>query len=137
MSSHLYSDAIKQLARAQREQTPLKQIDVKTTLDNPLCGDRITTHIKLKEGRISHIYQHVQGCLLCNASANILTRLAIGRNQTQFEQGSRHLAEFLNSSSKYLPKPWQEFSMFEPARYHKNRHTCIELPLQAILQSLE
>jgi NifU-like protein involved in Fe-S cluster formation len=49
MSNALYSDAIKQLARAQQAQTPLTQIDAETTLDNPLCGDRITVHLTLKQ----------------------------------------------------------------------------------------
>jgi len=140
MSDQLYSDAIKKLAKLQRRdtpQSPLTQVDAKATLDNPLCGDRVTVQLTLAQGHISQVDQQVRGCLLCNAAAHLLGDLAIGCNLIELERGQKHLEEYLDQTSANLPPAWQQFAIFEPAKDHKNRHSCITLPMAVMVYSLQ
>ncbi|HUC38648.1 MAG TPA: SUF system NifU family Fe-S cluster assembly protein [Candidatus Acidoferrum sp.] len=41
--------------------------------DNPLCGDTLTIHIKVKSGKISDISFEGSGCAVSQAAASMLT----------------------------------------------------------------
>ena len=40
---------------------------------NPLCGDKITVHLKIDDGRIDDVGFEGVGCAICMASASIMT----------------------------------------------------------------
>lgn len=44
------------------------------TVDNPLCGDRVTIDVKLAGGKLAAIGHQVRGCLLCEAAAATIAR---------------------------------------------------------------
>jgi nitrogen fixation NifU-like protein len=41
--------------------------------DNPLCGDVLTMHIRVKDGKISDISFEGEGCAISQATASLLT----------------------------------------------------------------
>ena len=47
--------------------------------DNPLCGDQITMHIKVRDGRISGISFEGDGCAISQSSASMLTDYVKGK----------------------------------------------------------
>ncbi len=46
--------------------------------DNPLCGDEMTMHIKIKDGKIADISFEGSGCAISQATASMLTDFVKG-----------------------------------------------------------
>ena len=45
---------------------------------NPLCGDEMEVHIKVKDGKIADLKWHGQGCAISQAAASIASEELIG-----------------------------------------------------------
>lgn len=50
---------------------------------NPLCGDRITLYVKLKDGVIDDVSFQGNGCAISTASASIMTELVRGLTESE------------------------------------------------------
>ncbi|MGY6214107.1 Fe-S cluster assembly sulfur transfer protein SufU [Methylolobus aquaticus] len=50
---------------------------------NPLCGDRITLYLKLRDGVIEDVSFQGQGCAISTASASIMTEVVRGLTEQQ------------------------------------------------------
>ena len=61
----LYQAGIVDAARAAADYPRLDAPDGTATIDNPLCGDRVTMDVTLDGTVIEAIGQRVRGCLLC------------------------------------------------------------------------
>jgi nitrogen fixation NifU-like protein len=53
---------------------------------NPLCGDRITVYLKLKDGLIEDVSFEGTGCAISTASASLMTEVLKGRSMSDAEQ---------------------------------------------------
>ena len=130
-SDELYNAALKRLAA-----TPIQRLteaDSTATLDNPLCGDRVTIDLRLKDGRIAEIGGAVRGCLLCQAATTALAQMAIGRTGAEAERLATDTAAILSGTEP--PPPLLE--PFLPVRPFRSRHTCVQLPFQALTKALK
>ncbi len=78
---------------------------------NPLCGDHITLHVRVEDGRIADVSFEGEGCAISRASASMMTEAVKGRTvseaDTIFQQfhdlvtGTRELtAEELDGMGK-------------------------------------
>ena len=54
---------------------------------NPLCGDRITLYVRLKDGVIDDVSFQGQGCAISTASASLMTEVVRGLT----EEDAHHL----------------------------------------------
>lgn len=137
MSTDIYQQSIKQLATDQTAGGTLANPDAKLTLDNPLCGDRVTVEIIVTDDKIEQLAHQVRGCLLCQASASVIGSAAPGCSLHQIERISGQLNDLLNSDKPIKwHSNWQALANFEPVRYHKSRHGCVLLPFKALTQSM-
>ncbi|TVQ36214.1 MAG: iron-sulfur cluster assembly scaffold protein [Geminicoccaceae bacterium] len=134
MSADLYDDAIKALAQASRGQGRLEAPDVTVTVDNPLCGDRITLDLALDGDHVSATGHQVRGCLLCEAGAALLDRLAPGKNAAELAPLPGRIQSYLKDPAAAPPIPGLE--PFAPARAFRSRHRCITLPFEALRKAL-
>jgi len=136
--AQLYDAAIKEAARAAVGAGRLSEPDREVTVDNPLCGDRVTMGITFREGRIQSLGHRVRGCLLCEAAASMLGTLAPGCDSEQIRSAAEFVAAMLGAESNAeLAGEWPELAMFEPVRVFKSRHRCVTLPFEALLSALE
>src|SRR5258708_12937941 len=78
MTNQLYHEALMEAARQATGHGRLAKADAAATVDNPLCGDRVTIELRLADGRIAEIAHEVRGCVLCKASAAVLAPEAVG-----------------------------------------------------------
>lgn len=136
MKADLYQDAIvahaKRAARAGRLDAP----DASITLDNPLCGDRVTIDVKLSGDRIADMAHRVRGCLLCEASASIVGANAIGQTAATAIAAQRDLRARLDGGSAEGTL-WPGMEAFAPVAGYKSRHACVLLPLEALLKAVD
>jgi len=134
MNEALYQQAIMDLAKDEAHAGQLDGPDATATLDNPLCGDRVTIDVKLSEGKtVSEIAHSVKGCLLCKASATLMSRQAQGANRQDVENLKMSLEKLLSGHVE----PGGEISVFTLVRAHKSRHDCLRLPIDTLLEALK
>lgn len=127
----IYHEALVRLSREAVGAGHLGSPDGSATVDNPLCGDRVTVEVALEGGRIAALAHEVRGCLLCQAAASILGRLGPGATAAEIEAARAGLVAMLDGG----PAPagrFAELSVFEPVRAVKSRRRCAVLPFEAL-----
>jgi NifU-like protein involved in Fe-S cluster formation len=103
---------------------------------NPTCGDKVTVDIALEDGRIAGVAHHTQACVLTQASAAIVGAEITGLNHAEVLALRDAVAQMLNGGSQ-PPAPFDVFRHFDGAADVKSRHTCVLLPLDAVLAAFE
>src|SRR6516164_8127994 len=83
MSQALYHSTLVEHAQAGRSRGRLAAPQLSATVDNPLCGDRVTIDLALADGRIAAVGHQVRGCLLCEAAAEIIADHAPGKTAAE------------------------------------------------------
>jgi nitrogen fixation NifU-like protein len=132
MSDELYQDAIMAHARAPHHAGKLADAELRATVDNPLCGDRVTVELKLRDGKVEAIGHTVRGCALCQAAASMLADGAIGVDRGEVAAARDTIRAMLRDDAPPPAGRWSAFAAFLPARPARSRHECVLLPFQAI-----
>jgi len=130
----LYGDALKGLAETSREQGRLERPDASATVDNPLCGDRVTVDVALDGERITAIGHEVKGCLLCEAAAAVVAATAPGHAKAEIADWPQAVRAYLKS--KGAEAPLDGLAPFAPARSFRSRHRCVSLAFEALAKAL-
>ncbi len=134
MLEALYQEEIIQLSRRARERGRLADPDVSARADNPLCGDRVTMDLSIKDGRITEIGHRVRGCALCEAAAEIIAENAIGLDAGALGDAEAATRAYMTAAA--ANPPWTKLSVFAPVREVKSRHECVYLPFTATIKAL-
>jgi nitrogen fixation NifU-like protein len=74
----LYRDYILDHYKHPRNFGELEPHDLEALEHNPLCGDELGVHIKVKDGRIADLRFHGHGCAISQASASIASEELVG-----------------------------------------------------------
>lgn len=137
MRDELYHQAILELARKGRGAARLESPQASVTVDNPLCGDRITLDLDLRDGQVGAIGHKVRGCLLCEAAAAAIAERAPGRTPGELREVAKELGEAVAKAPEAAGRRWPELAAFAPVHPHKSRHECVMLPFQALTEALD
>lgn len=135
MSQQMYNDAILTEAKAAHGNGRLAAPDLSVTCDNPLCGDRVTLDLGLRDGSVAELAQRTRGCLLTQAAASVLGRHARGATAAAVAEVTGQLQRVL--AGEPLAPDWPELAMFAPVSAIKSRHECVLLPFRALAQALD
>jgi NifU-like protein involved in Fe-S cluster formation len=133
-SDPLYKKALLRLAADAAGAGRLAKADATATAANPACGDRVTMEVALDDGKITALAHDTNGCILTQASAAILGREAPGLDQAALEALEAGVRAMLKDGA--IP-PLPAYEAFDGVAVHPGRHTCVLLPLTALLQALE
>ena len=136
MSDDLYRREILRLARDDAHRGRLEAADATATVDNPMCGDRVTIDLALDDGRIEGIRHHTRGCVLCNAAAALVAAHAGGHAAAELPAVTASLGALLAGDGHTFDEPWQALAIFAPVARHRSRHACVLLPFQAVVEAL-
>ncbi len=119
----------------------LEAPDASATVDNPLCGDRVTIDIRRSGSRggdrVTEIGQVVRGCVLCEAAAAIVVEAGTGAAEADLRAVSDRVRRMLEDDEPPPEGEWRKAGMFVPVRSHPSRHDCVLLPFQALLEALD
>jgi NifU-like protein involved in Fe-S cluster formation len=137
MNDELYQQAILELARRARDAGRLDAPQASVTIDNPLCGDRITLDLNLADGRVQEVGHKVRGCLLCQAAAAVIGERAAGETGAALRDVAARLARAIREDPAAAEGLWPELGAFAPVHAHKSRHDCVLLPFEALIQALD
>ncbi len=83
--SDLYQEVILDHNRRPRNFGVLEDADHQSEGFNPLCGDRVSVYVKLKESVVDQISFRGSGCAISMASASIMTESLKGRKLEEVE----------------------------------------------------
>ncbi len=137
MIDALYQKDVMRLAASAKGAGKLPQPTATVTVDNPLCGDRVTFDIVMDANkRIQEIAHTVKGCVLCQASASVIGAEAKGETADSLHAVREGLRGMLKSGAAApADGKWASLVAFAPVSGHKSRHECVLLPFEAVIQA--
>lgn len=133
----LYQEAILDRAKSATGAGTLADANARATVDNPLCGDRVTMEVRTANGRVDAIAHKVRGCVLCEAAAAVVATHAAGASRDEIAATRKTLDAMLTDNEPAPDGAWAELSIFAPVAGHRNRHECVRLPFEALRQALD
>jgi nitrogen fixation NifU-like protein len=137
MSDELYHQTILELAKQARQASRLEAPQASVTVDNPLCGDRVTLELSLADGRVREVGHRVRGCLLCQAATAVIAARSPGESPAALRALARELGEAITKAPERAGARWPELAAFAPVHAHKSRHECVLLPFEALTRALD
>ena len=81
----LYRDYILDHYKHPRNFGELEPRDLEALEHNPLCGDELGVHIRIKDGRIDELRFHGHGCAISQAAASIASEELTGMRLEEAE----------------------------------------------------
>jgi nitrogen fixation protein NifU and related proteins len=81
----LYKEVILDHYKNPRNKRPLGGDARSCSRNNPLCGDEITVHARIEDGRVAEVSFEGSGCSISQASASMLTESVAGRSVEEAE----------------------------------------------------
>ena len=132
----LYHEAIVAAARDATGAGRLPEPTGTATLDNPLCGDRVSIDVTLERGEVRSLAHRVKGCLLCEAVASVIGARAVGARVEDLHALRTNVDRLLADEPLEGGPWWSELDMFAPVRGYRSRHECVRLPFEALAKSL-
>ena len=79
MLDDLYKEVILDHYKSPRNKRDLPGAELTCRKNNPLCGDEITIHAHLDDGRVADVAFEGQGCSISQASASMMTEAVKGK----------------------------------------------------------
>lgn len=125
MSQALYHQRLLDLARQAKDPIRLAEPKESLTMDNPLCGDRVTIDIHWKNGDLGAMGYEVKGCILCQAAMTVLKLAALNHGEGRLGEYKKEAEAFLKEEH---PALWLE--AFSPVRQARSRQKCVLLPFE-------
>ena len=136
MNDPLYAKDVLRLAAAATGAGRLDPCDAHAQRHNPSCGDRIFVTLKLDEkGLVAALAHETQACVLTQASAALLGARLAGCGPEDVARLRDEVAKMLQGGA--VPAaPFAGYSALLGATSHRNRHTCVLLPIDAVLDAM-
>jgi nitrogen fixation NifU-like protein len=137
MKDELYHQAILELAKRARGDRRLGAPTASVTVDNPLCGDRVTLDLAVADGKVAQIGHKVRGCLLCQAATTVIAEHAPGETIASLREVAAEAQRAVRLDPALACERWPEMIAFAPVHQHRSRHDCVLLPFDALTRALD
>jgi nitrogen fixation NifU-like protein len=137
----LYQELILDHGRRPRNHGPLAGATNDAAGHNPLCGDRITVHLRIEGGVVAAASFEGQGCAISQASASLLTEAVRGRTVEQAESLFRKVTALVTGRDEDLAREGGvelgKLAVFEGVREYPMRVKCATLAWHTLHNALE
>lgn len=130
----LYQKQILDYAQKSRASKAVDQPTHTATLDNSICGDRVTVSLDVSEHNVNQIGVAVRGCALCEAGAGLAIACFTGQTDQTISQLTDDFSNWLAGQNEEAPT--QEMQHFTPVQTIRNRHKCVLLACHAVVTAL-
>jgi NifU-like protein involved in Fe-S cluster formation len=136
MSDPLYAKDLLRLAANAVGAGRLAPCDAEGSEHNPTCGDRVSVTLRLDQaGRITDMAHETKACVLAQASASILGSHLAGVDAASVRNLREQVSAMLREGTM-PPAPFADYSALTGAATYRNRHSCVLLPIDAVLNAL-
>jgi len=137
----LYQELILDHGRRPRNFGPLAGATHDAIGHNPLCGDKITVHVKLDDDVVSGISFEGQGCAISQASASLLTEAVKGRKLDDVMSLFRKVTALVTGRDADVDLEGGvelgKLAVFEGVRQYPMRVKCATLAWHTLHNALE
>jgi nitrogen fixation NifU-like protein len=134
MDDPLYAKDLLRLAARSTGAGVLNPCDISGVASNPICGDRVRVTINIDHGRIVRLAHETQACVLAQASASILGASLDNADVKTIENLHESVSAMLRGDGVPEP-PFDDYRTLLGAAAHRNRHKCVLLPIEAVLNA--
>jgi nitrogen fixation NifU-like protein len=137
----LYQELILDHGRKPRNFGPLEGSTHDAIGHNPLCGDRITGHVRVDGDVVGGISFEGQGCAISQASASLLTEAVKGRKIDDVESLFRKVTALVTGRDDDADREDNvelgKLAVFEGVRQYPMRVKCATLAWHTLHNALE
>lgn len=137
----LYQELILDHGRKPRNFGPLEGSTHDAIGHNPLCGDRITVHVRMDGDVVGGISFEGQGCAISQASASLLTEAVKGRKIDDVESLFRKVTALVTGRDDDADREDSvelgKLAVFEGVRQYPMRVKCATLAWHTLHNALE
>jgi NifU-like protein involved in Fe-S cluster formation len=138
MSDPLYRKEILRLAADAHGAGRLSEPHRTGTAHNPTCGDRVTFEVVTDAGgSIQALAHETKACVLSQASASILGRDAKSLSRADVAELRAVVTAMLKEGAAVPGQPFADYGAFDGVTGYPNRHSCVLLPIEALLAALD
>ena len=100
-------------------------------LKNALCGDEMQINLVIENNKILDFGYQGKSCVYCQASANLLSKIAINKQKSKINELCDDAKYFFQDNNRILKKKWRILSkLFKKA--NEPRKECILLPFKPV-----
>lgn len=103
---------------------------------NPLCGDRITVHLRLEGDRVAEARFEGNGCAISKASASVMTGVVKGRTAAEIEQLFARFHALVTEGPDAATPDLGKLAVFGGVHAYPTRVKCASLAWHALRQAL-
>lgn len=137
----LYQELILDHGRSPRSHGPLEGSTHDAIGHNPLCGDRITVHVRVEGDRVSDVSFEGQGCAISQASASLLTEAVRGKSLPEVLSLFRKVTALVTGRDEDADLETGvelgKLAVFEGVRQYPMRVKCATLAWHTLRNALE
>jgi nitrogen fixation NifU-like protein len=133
----LYQEIVLDHGRRPRNFGDLAGANRRAAGSNPLCGDRMTIHLRIERDRIERIRFEGSGCLISIASCSLMTHVLEGKSVEESAEMARLFGGFLTGGQEADPRLPEPLRALGGVREFPVRVKCATLPWQTLMAALE
>jgi nitrogen fixation NifU-like protein len=131
----LYQAQILEHSKNPRHEGPLEGATHEATKINPLCGDRITLRLTVRDGRIEEAKFEARGCAIAIASASMLTEIVAGSSPAEASSHAARLMALVKEGAE--PQPTDgDLTVLAGVRSFPSRKRCATLAWEALTEAV-
>ncbi len=135
----LYQEVILDHGKRPRNCGALDKADHEASGHNPLCGDRITIFVKIRDGRIEEATFEGSGCAISTAAASMMTSAVRGKTPEEVERMFGAFQEMVTgkTSVEKLSDLPPKLVVFDGVREFPMRVKCATLSWHTLRAALD
>ncbi len=132
----LYREIIVDHNRRPRNFREIPDADRTANGDNPLCGDRLTVYVNVREGVIREIGFVGSGCAISTASASLMTEALLGKTEQEADDLFERFHELVAGTGHGERGSLGKLQAFAGVREFPVRVKCATLPWHTVRTAL-
>ena len=133
----LYRDVILDHNRRPRNFGRIETSDSHAEGHNPLCGDRLTVWLRLKDDRIEDIRFEGKGCAISTASASLMTEAVKGKDRQTVQSLYGRIHSLLTQQDELADASLGKLAALSGVREFPARVKCASLCWHTLNAALE
>lgn len=133
----LYRDVILDHNKRPRNFGRIEQPDTHADGHNPLCGDRLTVWLRLKDDRIEDIRFEGKGCAISTASASLMTEAVKGKDRAAVQSLYGRIHSLLTQQEAVPDESLGKLAALSGVREFPARVKCASLCWHTLNAALE
>jgi nitrogen fixation NifU-like protein len=133
----LYRDVILDHNRRPRNFGRIEASDSHAEGHNPLCGDRLTVWLRLKDDRIEDIRFEGKGCAISTASASLMTEAVKGKDKVAVQSLYGRIHSLLTQQDALADASLGKLAALSGVREFPARVKCASLCWHTLNAALE